>query len=162
MNLSIRKIKPTDNARVAEIIRTVMPEFDCVGPEYSISDPEVDDMYTAYSMERSAFYVIENQDDEMIYGVGGYGPLANGDADVCELRKMYFLPDVRGYGMGKALLQLCIDQARADNFKVMYLETVYRMVDADRLYRKFGFEDIDGPMGNTGHSACDHFMVKDL
>lgn len=139
-----------------------MPEYDCVGPRYSISDPEVDDMYAAYSAPRSAFYAVVEQEDESIYGVGGYGPLVGSEANVCELRKMYFLPQARGHGMGSKLLQTCIDGARKDGFKFMYLETVFRMVEAEGLYRKFGFKDLDGPMGNTGHSACDHFMMLEL
>lgn len=162
MKFTIRKIAQIDNARVAQIIRTVMPEYGCVGPNYSISDTEVDDMYAAYSGPRSAFYVVMEETSSIIYGVGGYAPLAGGEADVCELRKMYFLSEARGHGLGKQMLQLCIDAARQDGFKYMYLETVYRMVEAERLYRKFGFQDLEGPLGHTGHSACDHFMGLEL
>jgi len=31
-----------------------------------------------------------------------------------------------------------------------------------KLYVKSGFTYIDGPMGSTGHNACDVFMIKDL
>ncbi|MEL7021314.1 MAG: GNAT family N-acetyltransferase, partial [Bacteroidota bacterium] len=58
----LREIHPTDIQAVAHIIRTVMTEFGAVGAGYSINDPEVDNMYTAYTDERSKFYVLEQAD----------------------------------------------------------------------------------------------------
>lgn len=57
--MTIRLISPEDNAAMAHVIRTVMPEFNCVGEGFSINDPEVDDMAAAYSTARSAFFVVE-------------------------------------------------------------------------------------------------------
>ena len=42
----------------------------------------------------------------------------------------------------------------------MYLETVTSMTTAAQVYRKYGFAPIDGPLGATGHSGCDRFMLK--
>lgn len=160
MSLSIRKIEPEDNERVAFIIRTVMTTFQCVGEGYSISDPEVDDMYSAYSGKGSAFYVVCGH--EAILGVGGIGPLKGGSDDTCELKKMYFLPELRGKGQGKALLEICLSRAKALKYKYCYLETVERMSAANGLYRKFGFELLDNQEGGTGHSGCDSYYKKAL
>jgi len=149
-----------DNALVAGIIRQVMTEFGAVGCNYSISDPEVDAMYEAYPAPRAAFFVIEH--DGKILGCGGMGPLADGDPDVCELRKMYFLPELRGTGMGTALLKIILDSAREAGYRQCYLETLEHMHQARRLYRKHGFETIGAPMGNTGHAGCNSWMVKPL
>ena len=43
----IRPIAPGDDAAVASVIRTVMPEFGAVGSGFAISDPEVDWMSRA-------------------------------------------------------------------------------------------------------------------
>ncbi|MEM7574473.1 MAG: GNAT family N-acetyltransferase [Bacteroidota bacterium] len=162
MELIIREIGMDDNGRAAEIIRTVMPEYDCVGEAYSIHDPEVDDMYHAYQSADSRFYVIENLANGQVYGIGGFAPLKGSDGTICELQKMYFLQSIRGQGMGRRLLEHCLTEARQLGFAKMYLETVFRMKEAEALYRKLGFEDIEEALGNTGHSACDHFMVKQL
>ncbi len=159
--LSLRKILPTDNAAVAAIIRTVMPEFNCVGEGFSINDPELEDMYAAYTRERSAFYVlIDSTRNDAIVGVGGYAPLTGGETDVCELRKMYLLPEVRGKGGGKLIMEACLAGARRDGFGRMYLETVTAMTTAARVYEKYGFTALDGPLGSTGHVGCDRFMIK--
>ncbi len=162
MELTLRPITPADNAAVANVIRTVMPEFGCVGEGFSIEDPEVDDMAGAYGDPRSAFFVIEDSDSAMILAVAGYGPLTGGDADTCELRKMYALPAVRGKGAGRLLIDACVAGARHAGFRRMYLETVHAMTEAAHLYRKHGFEYIPGPMGGTGHSGCDRFMLREL
>ena len=39
--LKLRPIQPQDDAAVASIIRTVMPEFGADGPGFAIHDPEV-------------------------------------------------------------------------------------------------------------------------
>jgi len=159
----IRPLELKDNARVAEIIRTVMPEFDCVGAGYSIEDPEVDDMYHAFQGTDHAFFVVENLVDRLVYGCGGIAPLAGKEhPGTCELQKMYFLPALRGLGLGKQLLMTCLEAARTKGYQRMYLETVNRMVAAGRLYRKMGFVDLPHQIGATGHTGCDCFMIRNL
>lgn len=156
----IRLIERSDEPLVAQIIRQVMTEFACVGEGYSISDPEVDQMYTAYQGDKAAFFVIEHQGQVM--GCGGFGPLVGGDGLTCELKKMYFLAELRGYGMGKKLLDTCISTATDYGYQTMYLETVARMVAANALYQKRGFQPLSGPQGATGHSSCDAFYALEL
>lgn len=157
---AIRPIAPADDADVARIIRTVMPEFGAVGEGFAINDPEVDWMYRAYSAPRSAYFVVEV--GGRVVGGGGVAPLEGGDADTCELRKMYFLPDARGLGAGRALIDRCLDAARAFGFKRCYLETLCGMDAAIRLYERTGFRRLPGPLGTTGHGGCNTFYALDL
>ena len=95
-------------------------------------------------------------------GGGGIAPLEGGKPEVCELKKMYFLPDLRGLGLGKKLLLQCLDAARQLNYQQCYLETVERMHTANLLYQKMGFKKLESAMGCTGHSGCDAWYVLDL
>jgi len=156
----IRPIENDDNAVVADIIRLVMTEFEAVGCGYSINDAEVDDMYTAYSSDRSAFYVVEL--NGKVLGCGGFGPLNGAEKDTCELRKMYFKAELRGFGVGTKLLERCIDKAARTGFKYCYLETMDNMQQARRLYGRHGFKYLDKPMGNTGHTSCGTWMKREL
>ena len=160
MPVKIRKAEPKDNPQIAKIIRTVMPEFGASGKGFAIHDKEVDDMYSAYTQPRAAYFVCE--EDGKILGGGGVAPLEGGDPNVCELKKMYFLPAGRGKGLGQQVLIHCLREARHIGFKQCYLETFNTMTDAMRLYEKNGFKKISGPMGNTGHFACDTFYLIDL
>lgn len=157
---TFRLIRKEDNPVVAHIIRTVMTEFGCVGEGYSINDAEVDSMFEAYTNDRSAFLVLE--DAGKIVGCGGIGPLKGGEADTCELKKMYFLPEVRGFGFGKKMVLQCLAKAKELGYTKCYLETVARMEQANQLYQKLGFEKLDKPMGCTGHCSCDLQYVKTL
>jgi len=161
-SFKIRPIEKDDNAAVANIIRKVMPEFDCVGEGYSINDPEVDTMFEAYDNNKSAFYVIENENNNNILGCGGIAPLKNAEDYICELQKMYFLKDLRGYGMGQKLLDVCLGQASEIGYKKCYLETIAKMGAANNLYKKNKFQKLSAPIGNTGHSGCDSYYSKNL
>ncbi|MCL1633882.1 GNAT family N-acetyltransferase [Luteimonas sp. SX5] len=157
---SIRAIEPRDDAAVARIIRAVMPEFGACGTGFAINDPEVDWMSRAYDGPRCAYFVVER--DGNVEGGGGVAPLEGGDADTCELRKMYFLPTLRGLGAGAELMSRCLDVARRIGFKHCYLETLTGMDSAMKLYERTGFRRIDGPRGATGHGGCNTFYLLDL
>jgi putative acetyltransferase len=159
-DLIIRPIEKDDNAVVTDIIRLVMTEFHAVGCGYSINDAEIHDMYSAYSNEDSAFYVVEL--GGRVLGCGGFGPLQGGDGSTCELRKMYFMSELRGLGVGTRLLKLCLEKAAKAGFQRCYLETLDDMKQARRLYGKHGFRYLDQPMGNTGHTSCGTWMARDL
>ncbi|HWU75905.1 MAG TPA: GNAT family N-acetyltransferase [Rhodanobacter sp.] len=156
----IRPMTSSDNAAMAAIIRSVMPEFGADGPGFAIHDAEVDAMHEAYARPRSSYFVVER--DGVVLGGGGIAPLEGGEADVCELRKMYFLPAARGIGAGSAMMQRCLDAARAHGFKRCYLETLTGMDAAQTLYRRSGFTALCGAMGGTGHHGCDRYFIRDL
>ena len=146
--------------RSREIIRTVMPEFGAQGPGFAINDPEVDRMSAQYSLPGHAFFVVE--EDCRVIGSGGVAPLAGGDPDVCELRKMYFLPEARGRGLGEQLLRRCLDVAKSLGYRRMYLETLGAMRAAVKLYERMGFRERSCGLGNTGHFGCDRYFDRDL
>lgn len=169
--MELRKIQAADNAAMARVIRTVMPEFNCVGEGFSITDPEVDDMEGAYASEGSAFFVVtaggaagaaDADETAMLFGGAGYAPLAGADGTICELRKMYLLPAARGRGAGRQLMEACLAGAKTAGYTHIYLETVSAMTAAARLYQKFGFEYLSEPLGNTGHGGCNRYMLRAL
>jgi putative acetyltransferase len=156
----LRPVLPADDAALAAIIRAVMPEFGACGRGFAIEDPEVDHMHATYAQPRSAYWVIERAG--RVLGGGGFAPLRGGEPELCELQKMYFLPELRGLGLGRELLELCLARARELGFRRCYLETLTGMAAAQRLYAAAGFRRIDGPLGRTGHFSCDTFYLRDL
>lgn len=153
----VRAIEARDDAAIAAMIRIVMPEFGAVGDGFALSDPEVDWMSRAYSAPRSAYFVVEL--DGQVAGGAGVAPLEGGDADTCELRKMYFLQELRGRGVGTDVMRVCLDAARNFGFKRCYLETLRGMDAAMALYTRSGFVRIEERMGATGHGGCDCFYL---
>lgn len=159
-DVSIRPIEPGDDAAVAAIIHEVMSSFGACGPGFALSDPEVEHMSKAYASARTAYFVVEEAG--RVIGGAGIAPLAGGDADTCELRKMYFLPAARGRGLGARMLETCLQRARELGFRRCYLETLTGMDAAMRLYERSGFRRRPGPLGCTGHFSCDTHYEREL
>jgi putative acetyltransferase len=153
----IREIQERDNASIARVIRAVLTEMDVPKVGSAFADPSLDYMYQHYQQDKGAYYVIEI-DGEIVAG-GGFGSLVGAPAEVCELQKMYMLPQSRGLGLGKLLIQRCIDNAKLVGYAQCYLETLPNMQVAQNLYKKMGFERIAQPMGSTGHNACPVWML---
>ena len=161
IRLLVRPITAADNLAIANVIRDVSAEFGLTADKgYTVSDPNLDHLYELYSQPRSAYWVIEV--DGNIAGGGGVAPLAGGEADLCELQKMYFLPVLRGKGLAKQLALQALEFARQQGFGRCYLETTASLTSAIGLYEKLGFEHIGSSMGNTGHVDCEVTMLKKL
>jgi len=159
-SISIRKIQPSDNAAMAKVIRTVFEQegYPLTGTAYA--DPQLDSLYETYQVPKSLYFVIEFEGQ--ILGGGGIAPLDNGDATTCELQKMYFLPNIRGKGVGQQLIQQCLTAAVQLGYHHCYLETLPQMKVAQHVYQKMGFTYLDAPMGSTGHTSCPVWMIKSL
>lgn len=157
---TLRPIMQQDNPALAALIRSVMPEFGASGPGFAINDPEVDAMAEAYAQPGAAYWVVEREG--RVVGGGGIAPLEGGPADTCELRKMYFLPELRGQGAGRALIERCLEFAQAAGYRQCYLETLSNMDRAKRLYAAAGFQPLAAALGATGHFGCNAFYLKAL
>ena len=87
----IREIQKADNESVAKVIRSVLEEFNVPKVGTAYADPQLDCMFETYSEPNSAYFVVEQ--NGKIIGCAGIAPLINGAPEVCELQKMYFLPE---------------------------------------------------------------------
>jgi putative acetyltransferase len=163
--VKIRPIAPDDDVAVQRIIETVMPEFGASGAGFAIHDAEVLAMYAAYQTPdgvqnaTARYFVVEL--DGIVCGGGGIAPL-HGVAQTAELRKMYFLPELRGLGAGSALMHECINAAREFGYRHIYLETLTGMNAAAKLYERSGFRRLEAQMGATGHFGCNRFYLLSI
>ena len=157
---TIRQICKKDNLSLSEVIRKVLIEIGVPKRGTAFSDLEVDFMFEAYNKKRSIYYVVEN--DGKIYGGAGISHLNEADYNICELQKMYFLPSIRGKGLGNQMIEKCLDFALDNKFKYCYIETLPYMKAAQKLYLKKVFSYIEGPIGNTGHTSCNVWLLKKL
>ncbi|UTV27375.1 bifunctional helix-turn-helix transcriptional regulator/GNAT family N-acetyltransferase [Photobacterium atrarenae] len=154
----IRPLTPLDNAATAAVIRRVSAEYGLTTDKgYGVADPILDRMSEVYQADGSAYWVIEYQ--RRILGGGGIAPLA-GEATLCELQKMYFLPELRGRGLARKLAVKALRFARAQGYRGCYLETTANLGEAIALYESLGFVQIPQALGSTGHDACEVRMLK--
>lgn len=161
IDLQVRPITAADNPHIAQVIRDVSAEFGLTADKgYTVSDPQLDQLFELYSAEQSAYWIVEYQGK--VVGGGGVAPLACSAPDICELQKMYFLPEVRGQGLARELALRAIEHARSHGFRRCYLETTSSLTRAIKLYESLGFEHIDSAMGCTGHVDCEVRMLRKL
>lgn len=156
----IREIQPQDNTKIAKAIRDVLIEFGVPKVGTAYEDKALDCMAETYAANRKIYYVLEENNN--ILGGAGIAPLDNYKGNVCELQKMYFKPEARGKGLGGTMMKTCLQFAKQANYEQCYLETMPYMDDARKLYQKFGFKNLNQPIGNTGHYSCSVWMIKDL
>lgn len=152
----IRPITSKDNAQIAKVIRDTLTEFGANHPGTVYYDASTDHLFELFQQPGSAYWVVE--ENGVVKGGGGIFPSPGLPPDTVELVKMYLLPEMRGTGLGRAMIQQCIDEARLRGYKQMYIETMPELKQAMRTYEKFGFKYLDGPLGNTGHFGCEIWM----
>ena len=160
MKYTIRKIEPKDNLKIASVIRNIFEELDAPKVGTAYADPHLNTLFEVYQPENEIYFVVE--EDGIILGGCGIGNLIDAEFKICELQKMYLAKEARGKGIAQELMQKCLAFAKEAGYDKCYIETLPFMKDAQKLYVKSGFTYIDGPMGATGHNACDVFMIKDL
>jgi putative acetyltransferase len=156
----IREIQEQDNKAVAAIVRDVLMEMGAPKIGTAYADPYLDSLFDVYNVPKSIYFVVEK--DGKVIGCAGIGPLENEAESICELQKMYFLPEARGLGLGTKMMEKCLQSAKDFGYEKCYLETMPYMNDAQKLYKKVGFEYLCSPMGNTGHTSCPVWMIKQL
>jgi len=159
-NLVIRKIELADNPSLAMLVRNTLAEFGANRPGTAYYDDATDHLYEVFQAEKSVYYVALI--DGVIVGGAGIFPSAGLEKNTSELVKMYLKPIARGIGLGKYLIDQCLEFAKNAGYKHVYLESMPELRKAVGIYEKFGFRHLEGPRGNTGHFGCDIWMMKDI
>ena len=159
-DIQIRNIEPSDNVAIAAVIRNALAEFGANKPGTVFYDPTTDALYELFQIKGSVYFVAE--EEGKLLGGGGIYPTEGLPANTCELVKMYLHKDARGKGLGKRMIEQCLAWAKDNGYEQVYLETMPELKQALKVYELFGFDYLDGPMGNSGHFGCDRWMLKKL
>jgi putative acetyltransferase len=159
-SIIIREIKQGDNKYIAAVIRQVFIADNYPKTGTAFADSQLDFMFETYNKPKAIYFVLE--ENGKIIGGAGLSKLDNSDDNICELQKMYFLKEARGRGIGFELLQKCLQKAKDFGYEKCYLETLPVMLNAQKLYKKVGFEYLSEPLGGTGHISCPVWMIKEL
>lgn len=159
MQYAIRKIEKKDNKKIEDVIRTCLIEFGANHEGTAWADPNLGRFSEIYNIEGNQYWVAEDVDGKIVGGVGiGQLPRAEG---VCELQKMYCLPEARGTGVAHTLMKTALDYAK-EYYTRCYLETLENMVAAQKFYEKYGFKRTYDFVVQTEHYACGVHYIKEL
>lgn len=160
MNITIRPIQLSDNAALAVIIRRALEEFGANHPGTVYYDATTDALYELFREPGSGYFVALV--DDKVVGGGGIFPTEGLPEGTCELVKMYLSPEARGAGLGKKLIETSLAFAKETGYKNVYLETMPELKQALKVYAHLGFNYLSAPMGNSGHTGCSLWMIKEL
>lgn len=133
--MDIRTAKNTDIDAIKSVVFEVLEEYGLQADPGS-TDSDLSDIELNYLSNGGYFGVLEEK-GRVVATVGIFK-----DSDqVCELRKMYMLPRMRGKGLGKHLMEFALAKAKDLGFTKVVLETASPLVEAIALYKKYGFTE---------------------
>lgn len=160
MKVEYRKIEAGDNLTLALLLRTVLKEFGIDQPGTVYTDPTTDNLFELFQAKNSLYFVATTN-DKIIGGCGLYPTEALPDGCI-ELVKFYLYSEYRGLGIGKKLMELCLQEAKNKGYKSVYLESLPELSTAVGMYQKAGFKHIAERLGNSGHFACNVLMLCEI
>ena len=76
-----------------------------------------------------------------------------------EVKRMYVVPDARGHGLGRRMLERLEQEASGLGYTRLRLDTGAQLTEAKELYRNAGYQEIDDYNGNT---AASHWFEKQI
>ncbi len=158
--MQIRQIEERDNAAIAQVIRNIFEEFGAPRCGTVYTDPTTDDLYALFRQPGSIYWVAET--DSEIAGGCGIFPTPGLPPHYAEMVKFYIAPQARGKGLGKELMQKSIEWAQEHHYTHLYIESLPQFAKAVSIYEKQGFVPIAHSLGQSGHSSCNIWLLKDL
>jgi len=161
------EIKPIEVSQIEEAKKVIAAVcFELWQPQTTLAEYEkqiereggfddVNDLQNHYFNNGGTFLVLT--DNNRVVGTGGVRHLS---ASVCELKRMWFLREYRGRGLGTRLLMQLIEWASDSSYETMRLDVAdeVRSAPAVRLYERLGFTRIE----RYNESLCTVWMEKSL
>lgn len=160
-NIKLVQISPEHNAILAKIIRCSLEEFEMNIDGTVYTDPTTDNLFELFQRKGSIYWVAIDNTEEVIGGCGIY-PTKNLPDGYTELVKLYIRKEFRGKGVGRQLLKKSIKCAMDMHYTHLYLESFPSLSSAVELYYSMGFRKLTKPLGESGHFACNLWMLKKL
>jgi putative acetyltransferase len=139
--MRIRNGTDADTTAAAAVVRRVLREHGLPFAPRRL-DADILAPASSYGGSGGAFFVAVDGADRV---VGTAGLLRTGPTSG-EVRKMFLLPEARGRGVGRALLDAVLEAARDRGLRRLELTTRHRYDRAIRLYERAGFR----PAGTAG------------
>ena len=154
MKFKITKIKQSDIENTKELIKEYLTwiENDL---SFQQIDKELATFPEKYEEPGGSFFIAK--DGDTIVGCIGLRKIQN---EVCEMKRLYIKDKYKGIGLGKELIITIIEEAKKKGYRKMRLDTLPKMKAALKLYKEFGFYQIEQYIENPIDGAV--FMEKIL
>ena len=137
-SFAIEPVRSPNDLDAAIALFYAYADFLGVDLTYQKFEDEMASMPGKYAPPQGAL-LLARRTDGLALGCVGLRPLS---ADVCEMKRLYVTEAGRGLGLGRALAEAAVDQARRIGYCEMKLDTLPRLDAAIALYRSMGFREI--------------------
>jgi RimJ/RimL family protein N-acetyltransferase len=133
--MTIRRARPEDAAAIARQMKVVVDEGEWLATE---SDTTVEELTEGFreGFAKGNISIVAEEDGEIIGGIGVNPSAVEGLAWL----GMSILPEHRGRGLGRELLDAAIEAAREAGYRKLELEVFPENARAIALYLRAGFE----------------------
>ncbi len=158
--MKIRKVQQSDNKFLAYLIKEVFEEHDAPREGTVFSDPTTNNLYELFNNKESVLWVVE--EDNQVLGCCGVYPTLGLPKGCAELVKFYLMPKARGRKIGTKLMEQNIQSAIELGYSQLYIESLSQFDRAVMMYDKFGFKNLEKPLGDTVHTSCNIWMIREL
>ena len=101
-------------------------------------EEELKDLEKKYTGKEG--YILALLIDEKVMGCVAYHRLSD---SICEMKRLYVKPELRGVKAGEQLVKRIIDVAKENGFSEMVLDTIEPLKAAIHLYKKMGFTECE-------------------
>ncbi len=162
----IRDAAPSDYPAVADLMRAFIQwHYRRHAADKAIIDSyfdpaayeaELQSLPGPYAPPKGALLVADS--GKAVVGCVALKPLADG---ACEMKRLFVDSAAHGHGFGDTLARAIIERAKALGYSKMKLDTGPLQVEAQTLYRKLGFRDVQ-PYYELSHELRDWLVFMEL
>ena len=152
--MKLRPAVSRDRESIESLIFPILRSYG-LEPSPESTDADLKDIESHYAENGGSFDVLVNDEDEIL----GTVAVHRTTGELCELRKMYLAPALRGQGWGRKLLEHALTKAGDLGYSRIWLETASSLTEAHRLYESYGFRTFEGPHCSD---RCDFAMIRPL
>lgn len=143
MQISIMPLILAEEEDIQNLIRTAMLHY-TEGTVAAATLRRLEKLFSIYSLPGSTMLIAK--DGTKLVGAAGVGPLhgLSTSEGIAELRDIVVEVSYRKLGIGAQLIDGCIQFAKSEGYRTLYLETTPTMSGAQRLFQRKGFRPVLG------------------
>jgi len=134
----IKKASSENDIQIAQQLLREYGELRCYDIALGDYEKEIASLPGEYAEPNGCFLLAFHEDVP-----AGCVALRRRSEKVSEMKRLYVKPDYRGKGLGRALVDELIKEAREKGYHLMRLDTHPWMKEAEELYKSVGFYEIE-------------------
>lgn len=144
LDFVVERLRSEDRDQVVDIIKEILTPFQEAGSVLASAFRRLRNFDRIYDSQAAAFLCLYHRETQEIIGGAGLGSFAglNPEDKIGEIRELFVRPSYRNLGLGRKLLEACLSNAKTMNYQRIYLETTPEMINAQRLFKSFGFSPV--------------------